>query len=107
MEEAALLRLIEKKPAVQFGINGKNLDHIYSGHKPAEYGLALRKWIYGADGLAYQMILPSKNCQVGELVLRNNQCLHFFVSFLPDIFGDFCQFFSIGSFVNVIICTCF
>ena len=40
-------------------------------------------------------------------MLRNNQCLHFFVGFLPDIFADFCQFFSIGSFVNVIICTCF
>ena len=39
-------------------------------------------------------------------MLQNSQCLHFFVSFLPDIFGDFCHFFSNGSFVKVIICTC-
>ena len=27
---------VEKKPPVQFGLNGKNLDHAYSGHKPSE-----------------------------------------------------------------------
>ena len=45
LEEALILRLVEKKPTVQFGLNGKNLDLIYSGHKPTDYGLALRKWI--------------------------------------------------------------
>ena len=49
LEEALLFRLIETKPPVQFGLNGKNLDHIYSGHNASEYGLALRKWIYGVE----------------------------------------------------------
>ena len=43
LEEALILRLVEKKPPVQIGQNGKNLDLIYSGHKQTDYGLALLK----------------------------------------------------------------
>ena len=92
MEEAALLRLVEKKPAVQFGINGKNLDHIYSGHKPAEYGLALRKWIYGVDGLAYQMILPSKSLSSGRACASKQSMLTFFRKFLVGYLWCFLSF---------------
>ena len=58
--ESALLSKVERKPNVQFGINNKNLDLIYSGHQPWDYGLALRRWVFGANGLAYEMILPNK-----------------------------------------------
>ena len=78
LEEALLFRLIETKPPVQFGLNGKNLDHIYSGHKASEYGLALRKWIYGVDGLAYAMILPSKNMSGGRVCASKESMLTFF-----------------------------
>ena len=60
LEESALLSKVERKPNVQFGINNKNLDLIYSGHQPWDYGLALRRWVFGANGLAYEMILPNK-----------------------------------------------
>ena len=59
-----------------------NLDHIYSGHKPAECGLALRKWIYGADGLAYQMVLPSKSLSSGRACASKQSMLTFFRKFL-------------------------
>ena len=42
-DEHTVFRFVEKKPPVQFGLKGKNLDHFYSGHKPSEYGMALRK----------------------------------------------------------------
>ena len=66
LEEALILRLVEKKPPEQFGLNGKNLDLIYSGYKPTDYGLALRRWIWVIDGLSYEMILPSKSLTDGR-----------------------------------------
>ena len=60
LDESALLSKVERKPNVQFGINNKNLDLIYSGHQRWDYGLALRRWVFGANGLAYEMILPNK-----------------------------------------------
>ena len=82
LEEALILRLVEKKPPVQFGLNGKNLDLIYSGHKPTDYGLALRKWIWGTDGLSYEMILPSKSLTDGRKCATKDSMLKFFREFL-------------------------
>ena len=41
--EASVYCKIETRPPVQFGLNGKNLDLIYSGHDPWEYGLLRTK----------------------------------------------------------------
>ena len=67
---------------MQFGLNGKNLDLVYSGHKPTDYGLALRKWIWGIDGLSYEMILPSKSLTDGRKCATKDSMLKFFREFL-------------------------
>ena len=74
LEAAAVPKQVEAKPPVQFGLNHKNLDLIYCGHQPWAFGLALRKWIFGVNGLAYETTLPTK--QQG---FKRNAC--FFVSF--------------------------
>ena len=90
LDEHTVFRFVEKKPPVQLGLNGKNLDHVYSGHKPSEYGLALRKWIYGVDGLAYEMILPTKSLTDGRKCASKESLLKFFPElenflFLKDV----------------------
>ena len=82
LEEALILRLVEEKPPVQFGLNGKYLDLIYSGHKPTDYGSALRKWIWGIDGLSYELILPSKSLTDGRRCATKDSMLKFFREFL-------------------------
>ena len=76
--EASVYCKIETRPPVQFGLNGKNLDLIYSGHDPWEYGLALRKWIFGANGLAYEMILPTKAQGLKRTCVSMDKLLIFF-----------------------------
>ena len=49
VDEIKLFLLIQKKPPVQFGINNQNLDNVYHGHVHSSYGLALCKWIWGAN----------------------------------------------------------
>ena len=82
LEEALILRLVEKKPPVQFALTGKNLDLIYSGHKPTDYGIALRKWIWGIDGLSYGMILTSKSLTDGHKCATKDSMLKFFREFM-------------------------
>ena len=60
LEAAAVYKQVEAKPTVQFGLKNKNLDVISSGHQPWAFGLAPRKWTFGVNGLAYKMILATK-----------------------------------------------
>ena len=62
-DESKLFLLIEKEPPVQFGINNQNLDNVYHGHLPSSFGSALRKWIWGVNGLAFEMILPTETIE--------------------------------------------
>ena len=78
LDEASVYSKIGTNPPVQFGLNKKNLDLIYSGHDPWEYGLELRKWIFGANGLAYQMILPTKSQGLKRTCVTMDQMLTFF-----------------------------
>ena len=81
LEAAAVYKQVEAKPPVQFGLNNKNLDLIYSGHQPWAFGLALRKWIFGVNGLAYEMILPTKQQGLKRTCVSMEKMLVFFVSF--------------------------
>ena len=67
---------------MQLGLNGKNLDLIYSGHKPTDYGLALRKWNWGIDGLSYEKILPSKSLTDRRKCATKDSMLKFFREFM-------------------------
>ena len=81
LEAAAVYKQVEAKPPVQFGLNNKNLDLIYSGHQPWAFGLALRKWIFGVNGLAYEMILPTKQKGLKRTCVSMEKMLVFLVSF--------------------------
>ena len=78
LEAAAVYKQVEAKPPVQFGLNNKNLDLIYSGHQPWAFGLALRKWIFGVNGLAYEMILPTKQQGLKRTCVSMQKMLVFF-----------------------------
>ena len=82
LEESALLSKVERKPNVQFGIKNKNLDLIYSGHQPWDNGLALRRWVFGANALAYEMILPNKTQGKVGSVPQLKKCSRFSLSWL-------------------------
>ena len=78
LDEASVYSKIGTNPPVQFVINKNNLDLIFSGHDPWEYGLELRKWIFGANGLAHQMILPTKSQGLKRTCVTMDQMLTFF-----------------------------
>ena len=59
-EDAELLCDIETEPPIQYGEGGRNLDTIYIGHQPLKFGLALRTWVFGRDGLSREMIMPQR-----------------------------------------------
>ena len=77
-EETDLFLLVERNPPVQFGLNNQNLDLVYSGHLPSTYGGILRKWIFGINGLAHEMILPSKAFDGGRKCASKELMLKFF-----------------------------
>ena len=88
VDESKLFLLIEKKPPVQFGINNQNLDNVYHGHVPSSFGLALRKWIWGVNGLAFEMIMPTKTIEGGRTCASKESILTFLrktCSFVSDI----------------------
>ena len=90
-DESNLFLLIEQKPPVQFGINNQNLDNVYHGHLPASFGVALRKWIWGVNGLAFEMILPLKSIDAGRTCASKESMLKFFRKFFSQnrIFSSF------------------
>ena len=90
-DESNLFLLIEEKPPVQFGINNQNLDNVYHGHLPASFGVALRKWIWGVNGLAFEMILPLKSIDGGRTCASKESMLKFFRKFFSQnrIFSSF------------------
>ena len=77
-EETDLFLLVERNPPVQFGLNNQNLDLVYSGHLPSTYGGILRKWIFGINGLAHEMILPLKTFDGGRKCASKELMLKFF-----------------------------
>ena len=77
-EETDLILLVERNPLVQFGLNNQNLDLVYSGHLPSTYGGILRKWIFGINGLAHEMNLPSKTFDGGRKCASKELMLKFF-----------------------------
>ena len=77
-DESKLFLLIEKKPPVQFGINNQNLDNVYHGNVTSSFGLALRKWIWGVNGLAFETILPTKTIEGGRTCASKESILTFF-----------------------------
>ena len=97
-DESKLFLLIEKKSPVQFGINKQKLENVYHVHVPSFYGLAPRKWIWGINGLAFEVILPTKTIE-GRTCASTESILRFFrktKSFVPDlktcsIFNWFCS----------------
>ena len=78
LQESLLVNQVELKPPLQFGLNSKNLDHVYAGHSPYVYRMVLRKWIWGVNGLAYDMILPAKNVSTGRNCAAVDKMLTFF-----------------------------
>ena len=57
---------IEETPEVQYGLDNRNLDHIYKGRNPAHYGLHLRRWIFGENGLSTDRLLLNAQCNQDE-----------------------------------------
>ena len=45
LQEPLLVKQVDLKPPLQFGLYNKNLDHVYAGHSTYVYGILLRKWI--------------------------------------------------------------
>ena len=74
VDDTGLMSQIEVKPTKQYGIDGQDLDYVYIGHLPDQYGLALRPFIFGKNGLSQNMILPRKKSQrqraPNDLVLK-------------------------------------
>ena len=69
---------IEETPEVQYGLDNRNLDHIYKGHNPAHYGLHLRRWIFGENGLSTDMITPQRTMASGRAAADSELVLKFF-----------------------------
>ena len=44
-DEVVMMGTLKNKPPVHFGLNNKNLDHVYIGHSPAEFAGLPRKRI--------------------------------------------------------------
>ena len=66
MDELEVFKQVERKPEIQFGLNGRNLDSIYSGRSVEKFGRLLRVHIFGVDGLSSEMILPTKVIESGR-----------------------------------------
>ena len=77
-DETNLFLAVERNPPVQYGLNGQNLDMVYNDHLPSQYGTALRKWIYGVNGLAFEMIMPAKHTKEGRKCASKESMLTFF-----------------------------
>ena len=77
-EETDLFLFVERNPPVKFGLDNQNLDLVYSGHLPSIYGGILRKLIFGINGLAHEMILPSKTFDGGRKCASKELMLKFF-----------------------------
>ena len=78
VDETNLFLAVEMNPPVQYGLNGQNLDKVYKGHLPSQYGTALRKWIYGVNGLAFEIIMPAKHTKEGRKCASKESKLKFF-----------------------------
>ena len=76
--ETNLFLAVKRNPPVQDGLNGQNSDKVYNGHLPTQYGTALRKWIYGVNGLAFEMIMPAKHTKEGQKCASKESMLKFF-----------------------------
>ena len=72
---------IEETPEVQYGLDNRNLDHIYKGNNPAHYGLHLRRWIFGEKGASTDMISPQRTMQSGRAAADSELVLKFFSNF--------------------------
>ena len=77
-DDTNLFLAVERNPPVQCGLNGQNLDKVYNGHLPSQYGTALRKWIFGVNGLAFEMIMPAKHTKEGRKCASKESMLTFF-----------------------------
>ena len=66
MDELEVFKQVERKPEIQFGLNGRNLDSIYSGRSVEKFGRLLWVHIFGVDGLSSEMISPTKVIESGR-----------------------------------------
>ena len=78
MDELEVFKQVERKPEVQFGLNGRNLDSIYSGRSVEKFGRLLLVHIFGVDGLSSEMILPTKVIESGIASAPMEKVMTFF-----------------------------
>ena len=81
LDELEISKSVEHKPSIQFGIDGQNLDTIYSGRTAETYGRLLRVAIFGPDGLANEMIMPTKSTAGGRKPVSMENVMKFLSKF--------------------------